>query len=137
MNLLFLALALLVFSSECLFLCHWVWGYFLCSFLPDSMYLVLFWGLSNIWSWVLCRVVSMILFEFFSMQSLSLNSSTCWRVFFLVYAFLFLIKSQGPIGVELCPCVQFNFIAIHSFVPIYYLYFFFFLWLCIPLGDQD
>ena len=70
------------------------------SLLPGSICLVLCWSLSSTWTWVLCRVISMDLFAFFYMQTISHTSTIWWRscLLFIVSFWLFLSNKKNHVS---------------------------------------
>ena len=72
-----------------LFLCHCVQGYCPLSLLPGSVYLVSYWGVWSIWTWVFCRVICCASNCSLLHINIQLGSTICWRCHFSIqYAFL-------------------------------------------------
>ena len=112
----------MVFCSKSIFLVsEWVPGYSPPSLLSGLMYLIFYWGLWSIWSWILCRTVNVDLFVFFYMKTSSLTITIYRRcyIFPRMYPW-FLHQKWGFTGVwiyvwafSLTP-----FISIPLFVPV-------------------
>lgn len=78
--------------------------------ISGSVYLILFGSSWFIWSWILCRMISMDPFGIFYMQPLSLTSTICWRCYlFSMFISGFFIKNPASKRcVDFCLELQLN-----------------------------